>query len=288
MLVIDSTEEQNTTRVRLTAGQRVDLKLQCGFKHGEAAVALSHDTPGLDRRAVLPAYLHPTTSGEKAPLRVVEDSRPQQLAHFDFESLDGVIAHSQTGSEVFGRLIGTADSAPGRVGRGITLTGNGEFAPALFPIDEELRLPNTEYAIAFWFQTKANNIQLCETKRYSSYNNRWSDHVIQIENGKLQFRLKGDDALTSEEQVSDGTWHHVASTVGSGGQQLYLDGKLIGTGKLTRRQTSSNRLGLDVGPGASQGTVSIDELTVLGQVPTLAQIKLFASQVGSTPRPPKK
>jgi hypothetical protein len=44
-----------------------------------------------------------------------------------------------------------------------------------------------------------------------------------------------------------------------------VDGKLIATGKLAKRNKSSNRLGLDLGPGGGNAVVAMDELEVLGR-----------------------
>jgi hypothetical protein len=279
-LAIDSGSETNTVRVKLTAGQRVDVKLECGFKKGEAAVALSHDTPGLDRRAVLPEFLHPKAGGRNTPAEVVAEKRPAVLARFDFEEEDGPLAWSAAGGDVFGRLTGGARRVPGKVGNGIELTANGEFAPALFPVDEELRLPDADYAVAFWFKTTAADVRLCEAKRYSSYNNRWSDHTLLVRGGRLQFRLRGADPLTAGAKVNDGSWHHVVSTVGGGGHKLYLGGKLVATGNLTRRALSSNRLGLDLGPGGGTGSVAFDDLRVLGRAPTADEVAAIPSSAG--------
>jgi hypothetical protein len=225
---------------------------------------------------VLPEFLHPKPAGGKAAVEVVTETRPAVLARFDFEEDAGPLAWSAAGGDVFGRLTGDAKRVPGKVGRGVELTARGEFAPALFPIDEELRLPDTDYAVAFWFKTTAADVRLCEAKRYSSYNNRWTDHTVAVAGGKLQFRLEGDGAVESAARVNDGEWHHVVSTVGEGGRKLYLDGKLVGTGKLTRRTRTSNRLGLDIGPGTGTGTVAFDGVRVLGKVPTAdAVAKLF-------------
>lgn len=271
-LVIDSQDEHSTVRVPLTAGQRVDLRLECGFKKGEAAVALSHDTPSLDRRAVLPAHLHPVASGQEQDIKLVSHERPELIAHFDFEQPQGPLYWSLTGGDVWGRLTGAYKNVKGVHGDAVELTANGEFDPALFPIDEELQLPHSEYSVSFWFRTTEKNIQLCEAKRYSSYNNRWSDHVVQIEDGKVRFRLKGAQELSSPTQTSDGQWHHVLTCVGKGGHRLYLDGMLVDSGEMSHRTTSSNRLGLDLGPASGHGSVAFDELIVLGRVPSSDEV----------------
>lgn len=253
-----------TVRVKLRAGERIDLRLECGFKKGQAAIALSHDTPGLDRRAILPAFLHP----EPGPQRKIElsvEKRPELIADFGFEEPDGVLSRSRTGVDIFGRLTGNTRRVPGQLGRGLEFDAKGEFDPALFPIDEELRLPDTDYTVAFWFKTAAANTRLCEAKRYSSYNNRWSDHIVSVEGGRVRFQLQGDKTLETPGVFNDSQWHHVATTVGPGGQRLHIDGQLIATGQLRRRTKTSNRLGLDLGPGGGHATVVIDDLRVFGR-----------------------
>ena len=140
------------------------------------------------------------------------------------------------------------------------------------PIDEELRLPDTDYTVAFWFKTAAKDARLCAARRYSSYNNRWSDHVVSLGEGKVRFQLQGDQALETPRAFNDGQWHHVVTTVGTGGQRLHVDGKLIATGKLTRRTKTSNRLGLDLGPGSGDATLAIDELQVFGHALAVTEV----------------
>ncbi len=116
------------------------------------------------------------------------------------------------------------------------------------------------------FKTTSSNAKLCAATRYSSYNNRWSDHVIEINQGRLRFTLKGDQPLDSKTQVDDDQWHHVLTTVGPGGQQLFVDGSLQSTGTLKQRSTSSNRLGFDLGPGSEPATVAFDQLQIYSRV----------------------
>jgi hypothetical protein len=252
-------------RAKLRAGERIDLRMECGFRKGKAAIALSHDTPEIDRRAVLPIFLHPEPGPER-PIEILLDKRPELIADFAFEEKDGCLSWSRAGVEVFGRLTGNARRVPGKVGMGIELTGKSEFAPALFPIDEELRLPDTDYTVAFWFKTTDANVRLCEAKRYSSYNNRWTDHIVSIEGGKVRFQLLGDNPLETPGTLNNGQWHHVVTTVGPGGQRLHVDGQRIAIGKLAKRTRTSNRLGLDLGPGGGHATAAIDELKVFGRV----------------------
>ena len=260
-----------TVAVKLRAGQRIDLRLECGFKKGQAAIALSHDTPSLDRRVILPEFLHPE-AGPQAKLERVTEQRPEVIAAFDFEQPEGNVIRSTAGVEVFGRLTGDTRRVAGKTGRAVELAAKGEFEPALLPIDEELRLPDTDYTIAFCFKTTSPNVGLCEAKRYSSYNNRWSDHIVSVEGGKVRFQLQGDGPLETTDRFNDGQWHHVVTTVGLGGQRLHVDGRLIATGKLTKRSKTSNRLGLDLGPGDRHAGVTLDEVSILGRAITPSEV----------------
>ncbi len=262
-------------RVKLRAGERIDLRMECGFKKGKAAIALSRDTPGLDRRAVLPAFFHPEP-GPRRLVEVVDEKRPEVIADISFEEKDGFLSRSGAGGDVFGRLTGTARRVPGKTGMGIELEGKGKFRPALFPIDEDLRLPDENYTIAFWFTTTAKDVRLCEATRYSSYNNRWSDHVVSVAGGKVRFHVQGDDILETADTFDDGRWHHVATTVGKGGQRLYVDGTLIAKGRLSVRTRTGNRLGLDLGPGGETAVVGLDELKVCGRALDTAEIERLA------------
>lgn len=258
----------------LRAGERYDLRVECGYK-GDAVAKLCWDTPALDRRAILPQFLHPTP-GPKRDIGAAPAAPPEVMADFGFEEQDGALARSRVGVEVFGRLTGETRRAPGKAGGGIGFRAGGPYAPALFPIDEELRLPDANYTVAFWVRTTAPDVRLCETKRYSSYNNRWSDHVVSLEGGRPRFHLQGDEPIVGKVPVNDAAWHHVATTVGPGGQKLYVDGQLAGTGKLARRTRTSNRLGLDVGPGPGPGVVTIDELKVFGRPLTPDEVARLA------------
>jgi len=246
--------------VPLKAGEPYDLRLEAGFATN-AVARLCWETPGLDRRAILPEFLHPDP-GPKQKLEIPNEQRPEVIADFGFEEKDGVLSWSRAGGDVFGRLTGNTRRVPGETGSAIEFDAKGEFEPALFPIDEELRLPDSNYTVAFRFKTTAKDVRLCEARRYSSYNNRWSDHIVSLDHGKVRFQLQGDHALETPGTFNDGQWHHVVTTVGEGGQRLYVDGKLIATGNLVRRAKTSNRLGLDLGPGSATGVVLMDEVRV--------------------------
>jgi hypothetical protein len=244
----------------LRAGERYDLRLECAFT-GNAVAKLCWETPSLDRRAILPAFLHPEP-GPRPAVNTPGEDRPDCLADFGFEETDGALSRSRAGNDIFGRLTGNTRRVPGKAGNAIEFESKGEYVPALFPIDEELRLPAGNYTVAFWFKTSASNTRLCEARHYSPYNNRWSDHVVSLSGGKVRFELQGDQALETPGAYNDGRWHSVVTTVGHGGQRLHVDGQVIGAGKLAKRAKISNRLGLDLGPGHGDAIVALDELKI--------------------------
>ncbi|HYE33126.1 MAG TPA: LamG-like jellyroll fold domain-containing protein [Methylomirabilota bacterium] len=266
-LVVDTTQGRTmeTTHgicgeVKLRAGRRYDLVVEASYS-GNAVAKLCWETPMLDRRTILPAFLHPTTgSSERA--EAVSRERPALLAEFTFDRAEGSLLWSRAGGSVFGRLTGNTRLVRGRKGKAVEFSARGEFEPALLPIDEELRLPETGYSVSFWFKTASPDMRLCETKRYSSYNNRWSDHMVSLRGGKLRFELRGDNALETAERLNDGKWHHVLTSVRVGGQELHVDGKLVGRGALSKRTKITNRLGLDIGPGGGDAEVVIDDVRV--------------------------
>ena len=49
--------------------------------------------------------------------------------------------------------------------------------------------------------------------------------------------------------------------------------KLIATGKLTRRTKTSNRLGLDLGPGGGIAVVAMDEVRIYGRGLTAEEVQ---------------
>ena len=256
--------------VPLRAGERYELRLEAGFATN-AVARFCWETPGLDRRAIATEFLHPEPGGKRMPASP-EPQRTGGAAYFGFEEKDGVLSRSRLGGDVFGRLTGDVRRVPGRKGRGLEFHARGRLGPALFPVDEELRLPDSDYTVDFWFRTTEPTVRLCEARRYSSYNNRWNDHVVSLEQGRVRFRLQGDRELETPGVFNDGKWHRVVTTVGPGGQRLHVDGRHVATGKRVKRVKSSNRLGLDLGPGSAEAVVALDELQVHARALTEAEV----------------
>ncbi|MCD8535514.1 MAG: PA14 domain-containing protein [Verrucomicrobia bacterium] len=229
--------------IPLVAGQRYDLRLECSFS-GNAVAKLCWETPALDRLAIRTEYLHPDP-GPTHPITKISPGSTDVLASIHFDSPEGNLDWSAHRPGVFGRMTGNCRRVPGVSGSGLEMESHGPLDPAVYPIDEALALPDGDYSISFWFKSTSAEARLCEARRYTSYNNQWSDHVVSIVNGQVYFLLSGDSPLVSSKTYNDGHWHHLSTSVGPNGQKLYIDAQLVGTGNLSKRTRSSNRLGLD-------------------------------------------
>ena len=117
--------------VPLQAGERYDLRLEAGFATN-AVARFCWETPGLDRRAILPEFLHPEP-GPKRKLEIPSEQRPEVIADFGFEENDGVLCWSRAGGDVFGRLTGNTRRVPGKTGRAIEFEARGAVRPRPFP-----------------------------------------------------------------------------------------------------------------------------------------------------------
>lgn len=104
--------------------------------------------------------------------------------------------------------------------------------------------------------------------------------MVSVGGGKIRFLLQGGPPLETPETFHDDRWHHVATTVGPGGQKLYVDGRRMAAGNLERRTRASNRLGLDGGPGAGPAKVALDELRIFGRALSEGEIEALFRRGG--------
>ena len=272
-LILDTQARLDRARVLLEGAHKHAVKLECAFERGAAAVALCWDSPARDRHHLQRQFLYPADAAvqpDTADMPMQPGDKPRGkglIAHFMFDEGEGFRARSQVGAAILGTLTGGTVWSQGKVGGGVTFTVTKPFDFALLPIKHEIRMPATDYTVAFWFKSTSPNARLFCVGRNSCYNNIWTDHVISLDGGRLRIDVSGDQPLNSAGKLNDGQWHHVASTIGGevGPQKLYVDGKLEATGKSTARQRTSNRLGVDLGPGRRQCELTIDDLRVYGK-----------------------
>jgi len=201
------------------------------------------------------------------------------IAHIPCDEGKGVTAASTVGAGIFGTLTGNSTWAEGRFGGGVAFDAVNASNPAVMFVDHEVRVPQTNYTVAFWFKSTSPNGRLLCADRDSPYNNNWVDNVISLEGGSVDARLRdGGPPIVSKLACNDGKWHHVATTIGGGTGpfKLYVDGVLQGEGTLTSRKSDSNRLGIDVGPESSRCKVTMDEIRVYGRALSAEEIAALA------------
>lgn len=236
-----------------------------------------------------PRAIQPASSGAGIAVRDAQEF--SRALHF-LEIKDlyrrgvGLLAHVPLDDErghqprVTGAIPGLAAHIVGQVKwlPGALATQPTMLEPAYIMVGRELELPATDYTIAFQFKTDAPNAGLFCTRRRSPHNAIWEDHSLHLFGGKLRFALAGQDMIVTPHALNDGQWHQVVTTVGGETQdsRLYVDGKLIGTGKLAVRKRTSDRLGVDLGHatgGFAGAPTSFRDLRVYGRALTATEIQ---------------
>jgi len=87
----------------------------------------------------------------------------------------------------------------------------------------------TDYTAEMWFKTTNGDCGLYMVSVF----NLGSDHDrhIYLSGGDIRVRTWTDETIsTSGTNYADGNWHHVAHTLGAGGQKIYVDGILKASG----------------------------------------------------------
>lgn len=201
----------------------------------------------------------------------------------------GLFARSVVGAGIYGTVTGSSRWIPRTAGGGIEFDTTGPLSPAGMYIEQDLRLPVTDYSLAFRFKTTDTDVALMRVERDTPYNDAWRDNWLYLQGGNLLCSVIGDTLTPASGKLNDGQWHQVTLTIGgeSGPGRLYVDGILQATGKLTIRTYTSNRLGLVVGPTRFSGplggqlglfgTVSVRDVRVYGRAISASEVKSIAS-----------
>ena len=126
------------------------------------------------------------------------------------------------------------------------------------------------------------------TNASSSYDR----HIMMTPGGNLQFGVWNGSAnvLETSAAYNDGGWHHVVATLGPNGQQLFVDGALVGTLPNTSAQGYDGywRLGSDNtwgGSSTNDFSGSLDEFAVYSSVLPAATVRQHY-ELGSGTTPP--
>ena len=152
-------------------------------------------------------------------------------------------------------------AAPGRFGRGVQFdsASNQTLGAANVAINP------AAYSIVEWFKTSCTNcgISGVNTQNGAVIN---TDRQIYLSGGNLCVDVVNgsrESICSADVTVNDNQWHMVAQTVGPGGQKLYIDGQLAGSGL----KTSSSFVGdSSLVIGAAQQATSTTFSGVLDEI----------------------
>ena len=188
---------------------------------------------------------------------------------YDLEGTNDMTVGSSVTEGAAGALTGDGDTA-------FTFTNSATSTAAA---KAAAAAPQT-FTVEAWIKTTTETggrivgYSSSTTGSSSSY-----DRMVYLDtNGRLNFGVYTGvvETITSSAAVNDGTWHHVAASLGSGGMALYVDGGQVAARSTVTSAQAFNgawRIGADsVWSGAASFTGSIDEVAVYPTALTADQL----------------
>ncbi|WP_374311544.1 PKD domain-containing protein [Microbacterium sp.] len=178
-----------------------------------------------------------------------------------------------------GAVAATDGALAGETGGSAAMPGGNGFA-----VTTATANVGSAFATELWFKTDTTS-----GGKIVGYGNNNSDnsgsydrHVYMRNNGQLVFGTYPGFAATvqSTKAYNDNKWHHLVAQQGSNGQQLYVDGQLVGSSTVTGAQTytgywrigGDNMNGWPDQPATSYFRGSIDEFAVYDTTLSASQI----------------
>lgn len=159
--------------------------------------------------------------------REILEDRPE--AYWPFNETSGASAFDWAGSNdlsfVSGRADGIEEATGGRAG---DFDGTTQYVAQETSVSAPV-----EYSAEAWFSTTSTSggqiLGFAHTR--DATNNAHDRHVYLTDAGRIVFGVWTDSArtVTSPGSYNDGRWHHVVTTLGRSGLQLFVDGALVGS-----------------------------------------------------------
>lgn len=194
-------------------------------------------------------------------------------AYWPFNTGTGTRAYDVGMNSDHGTLVATPSWATGIIGQGVTLDGSTQYISTANSV-----VNPTAFTIEIWFKsTSTSGGELMGFGDAASGSSTNQDRLIYMNNsGQLIFGTHPSTfkTVTTAASYNDGSWHHVAASLGSGGLLLYVDGVRRGTDATTTTAASYTgywRMGFDnLASWPSTHTsnflaATIDEAHVLGR-----------------------
>jgi len=167
------------------------------------------------------------------PLNISTSLGADMVGYYTFEGGDAIdhsVGLSQNGTMSNGATT-VIDGVRGEV---LSLDGLDDF------VDLSASTPSfsslNEGTVSGWINTTGTNqtlFSISDTSDTDSYVSLSIDNAGHLMYTVTENNVMQTGVFTSNNTINDGNWHHVAVTVDSGGNKLFIDGQLISGGNLT-------------------------------------------------------
>jgi Concanavalin A-like lectin/glucanases superfamily len=192
-------------------------------------------------------------------------------AYWPFDTGTGTVSYDMSSNSDNGTLVGSPSWTTGIISNAVTLDGSSQYMTT----SNQVTGPNF-FTLEFWFKsTSSNGGYLMGFGDAASGASTNLDRLVYMQSsGQLTFAVKPGgsyDTLTTTSSYNDGSWHHVAASLGSAGMAVYVDGVKQGsnTGVTTGgsysgywRMGYDNISGLPSAPSSNYVAASICEARV--------------------------
>ncbi len=202
-------------------------------------------------------------------------------SYWPLDTGTGTVAYDTSMNANNASLIATPTWTTGIVGNGLSLNGSTQYLATSNQVSNP-----TAFTLEAWFKsTSVSGGELIGFGSSQTGSSATVDRVVYLTSaGKIAFGTKPSafKAVTTVASYNDGSWHHVAASLGTGGLLLYVDG--LKQGSDTTTTTAANitgywRLGFDNLTGWPSAPTSnflagtIDEARVYTRALSDAEIK---------------
>jgi hypothetical protein len=193
-------------------------------------------------------------------------------AYWPFDTGSGPVAYDVGPNGDDASLINAPSWITGMVGRGVLLNGSSQYVTTATQTSGP-----AAFTTEFWFKTAPSYGQggyLMGFGDAASGASSTADRLVYLtDTGKLVFgtHTGSYNVVTSPSSYTDGSWHHVAASLGSAGLKLYVDGVIVaydGATTTAGSYTGYWRLGYDSltgwpsAPTSNYAAASLDEARV--------------------------
>ncbi|HVQ44593.1 MAG TPA: LamG domain-containing protein [Candidatus Saccharimonadia bacterium] len=202
-------------------------------------------------------------------------------AYWPLDTGTGTVAYDVGTTADDGTLVAAPSWTTGIVGQGVTLNGSSQYVSTATSVANP-----TTFTLEVWFKsTSSNGGELMGLGSAQTGSSATVDRVLYLDNaGHIVFGTKPSafKTVATASTYTDGSWHHVAATLGATGLLLYVDGLRQGTDASTTTVANFSgywRLGFDSLAGWPSAPTSnflagtIDEARVYTRALSDAEIK---------------